>query len=138
LPNFPNETKSKANFGSILKIIKVLKGLQVIFRMFHHFKIAILWVAKFENPLRVFQAELRDDGGRKVKINTEFCDVIYGRTPNFVYFPDALMKDMSTRRDWLKKQSKLKADESKRRGQKVCRFHTTMFQKARPFFRNMR
>ncbi len=31
-------------------------------------------------------------------------------------FADALMKDMSGRRDWLKKQSKLKADEKKRRG----------------------
>ena len=33
------------------------------------------------------------------------------------FFSDILMKDMTAHRDWLKKQSKFKADEKKRRGQ---------------------
>ena len=34
----------------------------------------------------------------------------------FTFFTDILVKDISGRRDWLKKQSKLKAEEKKRRG----------------------
>jgi len=32
--------------------------------------------------------------------------------------PDAMLKDMAAHRDWLKRQSKMKADEKKRRGPK--------------------